>query len=102
MALAESSLETKFRKEVAKRGGKAIKFTGLIHYPDRQALFPGGVLIWVEMKADKEPRKGQLENHRRLRAMGFRVDVIKNDKELKEWLNTLPHFTHTKTLPIEV
>jgi len=90
MALQEASLERTFRKQVKKRGGKAIKFTLMFHWPDRLVLWPDGTICWVEMKAPgKKPRKGQNGVHVWLRKMNFKVDVISCDKELKEWLNKL-------------
>jgi len=88
--MEEGSLERRFYKGVKRAGCKSIKITGLTHYPDRQVLVPGGKVIWVEMKAPgKTPRKGQRERIRRLRAMGFQVDVISNSMELKTWLEKL-------------
>ena len=40
-------------------------------------LFPGGIIIFVELKTTGEkPRKIQLAVHKKLRELGFRVEVI--------------------------
>lgn len=45
--------------------------------PDRLCLFPRGRMVFVELKAPgKKPRKLQEVMHSRLRALGFRVEVI--------------------------
>ena len=45
--------------------------------PDRLCLFPGGKVVFVELKAfGKKPRRIQILMHRNLKAMGFRVEVI--------------------------
>lgn len=50
------------------------QFTGL---PDRMCLFPGGIIIFVELKTTGEkPRKIQLAVHKKLKELGFRVEVI--------------------------
>ena len=50
------------------------QFTGL---PDRMCLFPHGVIVFVELKSTGEkPRKIQLAVHKKLRELGFRVEVI--------------------------
>lgn len=52
----------------------AIHNAGL---PDRLCLFPGGEVVFVELKAfGKKPRKIQVLMHQKLKAMGFRVEVI--------------------------
>lgn len=90
--MEEGSLERSFYNGVKKAGCNAVKITGFTHYPDRLVLIPGtpAHVIWVELKAPgKKPRKGQRERIRRLKAMGFQVDVIATRLELKEWLEKL-------------
>lgn len=75
----EKSVERKLVELTKLSGGLCIKlltyqFTGL---PDRMCLFPGGIIIFVELKTTGEkPRKIQLAVHRMLRNLGFRVEVI--------------------------
>ena len=93
MALLEASLERKFRKEVKNRGGKAIKFSLLINWPDRLILWPNGTVEWVELKAPgKKARKGQNGVHNWLRRMNFKVCVISNKEELEIWLKNLEKY----------
>lgn len=76
---SEKALEARLRREVEKRGGKAIKLTSQLHrgLPDRMVLMPGGHVWFVELKTTgKRPTKLQASVHRDLRAMGFRVFVI--------------------------
>jgi len=76
---SEKALEARLRREVEKRGGKAIKLTSQLHrgLPDRMVLMPGGHVWFVELKTTgKRPTKLQASVHRDLRAMGFSVFVI--------------------------
>ena len=76
---SEKAIERKLVEAVKEKGGMCIKLlsdyiTGL---PDRLCLFPGQKAIFVELKTTGEkPRKIQVFIHNRLRALGFRVEVI--------------------------
>ena len=63
----------------------AIHNAGL---PDRLCLFPGGEVVFVELKAPgKKPRKIQLFMHRKIRALGFRVEVVDTPEQIKKIIN---------------
>ena len=76
---SEKAVERKLVEMCKENGALCIKlltyqFTGL---PDRMCLFPGGTIIFVELKTTGEkPRKIQLSIHKKLRELGFRVEVI--------------------------
>ena len=76
---SEKAVERKLVEMCKENGALCIKlltyqFTGL---PDRMCLFPGGIIIFVELKTTGEkPRKIQLSIHKKLRELGFRVEVI--------------------------
>ncbi len=73
---SEKSLERYLSLEVARMGGKALKYfnptsTG---WPDRIVLLPGGLCVWIELKSKGErPRPLQAHRHGSLRDMGHRV-----------------------------
>ena len=49
----------------------------LIGLPDRLCLFPGRKIVFVELKTTgQKPRRIQAYMHKKLRALGFRVEVI--------------------------
>lgn len=76
---SEAALERKLVNNVKSVGGWAIKFVPsfIAGLPDRICLFPGGLIIFVEMKAPgKKPDAVQRAVHARLRALGFRVEVL--------------------------
>ena len=76
---SEKYLERKLVKKVKEVGGMAIKLipTFLNGIPDRMCLFPGGKIIFVEMKTTgQKPRKLQTHVHKRLTRLGFVVLVI--------------------------
>ena len=89
---SEKLIERKLVEAAKNKGGLCIKmlsdyFTGL---PDRLCLFPGRKAIFVELKTTGEkPRKIQVLVHNRLRALGFRVEVIDTLDDIKEFINSI-------------
>ena len=84
---SEKTLERSLRNSVeVKLQGWCLKLlsshiTGL---PDRLCLFPGGRILFVELKTtDKKPRKIQLFMHRKIRALGFRVEVVDTSEQIE-------------------
>lgn len=88
----EKSVERKLVELTKLSGGLCIKlltyqFTGL---PDRMCLFPGGRIIFVELKTTGEkPRKIQLAVHRMFRNLGFRVEVIDTIKGVEDLIKEI-------------
>lgn len=85
--MKESTIEAYLREQVREAGGRAYKFVspGNDGVPDRIVVFPGGRVIFVELKAPgKEPTPMQVMQHDRLRALGARVSVI-DSKAKVEW-----------------
>lgn len=75
----ENSIEKRLVTEVERVGGWCLKLPAIHNagLPDRLCLFPGGEVVFVELKAfGKKPRKIQVLMHQKLKAMGFRVEVI--------------------------
>lgn len=78
--ILERDVEGYLRRQVERLGGRCEKFlpdnsNGM---PDRIVMLPGGVLIWVETKRceTEDARKLQLMQHRKLRRLGQRVEVV--------------------------
>ena len=85
--MTEKIIETYLREQVKAVGGKAYKWVspGNDGVPDRIVIFPGGKVVFVELKAPgKEPGPLQLMQHKRLRDMGADVRVI-DSKAGVEW-----------------
>ena len=77
--MRESEIEAALRGGVALLGGIAYKFVspGRVGVPDRIVVMPGGVTVYVELKAPgKKPEPHQEREHERLRERGHRVYVI--------------------------
>lgn len=75
----ETRLERRFKKEVERRGGRALKFIspGMRGMPDRLVLLPGGRTVFVEMKAlGEKPTPLQEKRAAELRQLGFQVHCI--------------------------
>lgn len=85
----EKGIETYFNEQVKKIGGIPVK--GPAQYnagiPDREVLLPGGITLWVELKAPgKEPRPVQIAWHKKLRKLGFEVFVIDNRIDVRKFI----------------
>lgn len=79
MTILERDVEKALVTRVKSLGGVAEKFTSPSKrsVPDRLVTLPGGVIIFVELKAPgKKPTPKQSADHQRRRAMGCDVRVI--------------------------
>lgn len=75
----EGRLERRFKAEVERRGGKALKFTspGWAGAPDRIVLLPGGEVVFAELKAPgKRLRPLQAKRAAELRELGFKIYTL--------------------------
>lgn len=75
----EKLVERKLVELVKINNGMCIKLLcdQLIGLPDRLCLFPGHKIAFVELKTTgRKPRRIQAYMHKKLRALGFRVEVI--------------------------
>ena len=84
---SEKLLERKLRQKVDQLGGWSIKLlaTHVTGLPDRLCLFPGGKLIFIELKTTgKKTRKIQQKVHERIRSMGFRVEIIDTSEGIEK------------------
>lgn len=86
----ESSIEKKLIRIMQRKNGVAIKQTGQRSMPDRLCLWPEGNTWFVETKKPgKKPDPLQLATHAALRKLGFKVSVIWNDQQLKQFENEI-------------
>lgn len=82
----ENSIEKKLIRIMLANNGAAIKQTGYKSVPDRLCLWPVGKMCFVELKKPgKKPDPLQLAAHAALRKLGFKVYVIWNDEQLKQF-----------------
>ena len=87
---SEKLLERKLYNGIKKLGGISIKLASLhfIGLPDRLCLLPVGHLFFAEIKTTKmKPRKIQLHVHKKLRDIGFIVEIIDTSEQIIEILN---------------
>lgn len=71
-------------------GALCYKWTspGRAGVPDRICVFPGGRVVFVELKAPgKKPTHAQLREHARLREYGQKVVVVDSTEGVDELLN---------------
>lgn len=99
--MLESNLEQSLRKYAARCGGKAYKWVspGNPGVPDRICLFPGGRLVFVELKKPKlkDGRSGrQKKVGAYLQKLGFEVWRINDRQDFVDRLSQMG------VLPLEV
>ncbi len=94
--MRESTIEQYLVDRVKTLGGEVrkVKWIGRRGAPDRLVMLPNHwhhgeqTLVWVELKAPgKKPRTSQLNEHKRMRAMGQRVVVIDSSQGVEELLS---------------
>lgn len=89
---SEKIVERKLVEAVKANGGMCIKLLcdQLIGLPDRMCLFPGRKIVFVELKTTGvKPKRIQLFMHNKLRALGFRVEVIDTIEGVNDFINTI-------------
>lgn len=82
---SEKALEAKLRERCKALGWMCIKLTSQYQrgLPDRLILMPGGRVCFVEIKTTgKKPTALQRVTHERLRALGYRVEVVDTTERL--------------------
>lgn len=89
---SEKAIERKLVELTKANGGMCIKLlcdqlTGL---PDRLCLFPNHRIAFVELKTTgRKPRRIQLYIHNKLRALGFRVEVIDTVERVNKFIEDI-------------
>lgn len=89
---SEKDIERKLVAEVKALGGICIKLLcdQLIGLPDRMCLFPHHKIVFVELKTTgQKPRRIQKFMHDKLRALGFRVEVIDTIEGVNEFIKNV-------------
>lgn len=89
---SEKIIERKLVESVKNCGGLCVKLLcdQLIGLPDRMCLFPGSKIVFVEVKTTgQKPRKIQACMHNRLKALGFRVEIIDNTESIKQLISEM-------------
>lgn len=87
----ERDVERKLKVAVEREGGWCLKFLSSISgVPDRLCLFPGGVLVFVELKRHgAKPRPLQVRIISKIRKLGFRVEVIDSEQGIQELIKSM-------------
>ena len=82
---SEKVLEAELRERCKALGWMCIKLTSQYQrgLPDRLILMPGGRVCFVEIKTTgKKPTALQRVTHERLRALGYRVEVVDTSESM--------------------
>ena len=87
----ERDIERKLKAEVEKKGGVCWKFISSVSgVPDRLCLFPFGELVFVELKRHgAKPRPLQMKQIKKIRELGFRVEVIDSEQGIQELIGSI-------------
>ena len=89
---SEKLVERKLVELVKINNGMCIKLLcdQLIGLPDRLCLFPGHKIAFVELKTSgQKPRRIQAYMHKKLRALGFRVEVIDSVEDVTKFVEDI-------------
>lgn len=84
---SEKAIERKLVELTTLNGGMCIKLLSFhtLGLPDRLCIFPKSKLVFVETKTTKQkPRPIQEFMHKKIRGLGFRVEVIDNTDSVAE------------------
>ena len=84
--MRESDIERRLISAVQKEGGLCLKFAppGMVGFPDRLVLLPGGLVVFVEVKKPgKKPTNLQVHRHGQLRSLGMRVYLLDDQEQIK-------------------
>lgn len=87
--MLEKEVEAYLNKMVRKLGGRSYKWVspGAAGVPDRIVVLPSNRIMFVELKApEKKPRPLQMEQMRRLKALGCEVMVLDSKEAVDEAL----------------
>ena len=98
--LREKEIEQALVRTVKSMGGICPKFTspGFDGMPDRIVLMQGGLVAFVEVKAPgQKPRPLQLERHRLLRSLGFKVYVLDDPAKIGDILDEITCISGTRS-----
>lgn len=85
VSASEKVLEAELRERCKALGWMCIKLTSQYQrgLPDRIILMPGGRVCFAEIKTTgKKPTALQRVTHERLRALGYRVEVVDTTESL--------------------
>ena len=85
VSASEKALEAELRERCKALGWMCIKLTSQYQrgLPDRLILMPGGRVCFAEIKTTgKKPTALQKVTHERLRALGYRVEVVDTNESL--------------------
>ena len=85
VSASEKALEAELRERCKALGWMCIKLTSQYQrgLPDRLILMPGGRVCFVEIKTTgNKPTAVQKLTHERLRALGYRVEVVDTTESL--------------------
>lgn len=89
---SEKLVERKLVELCKLNGGMCIKLLSfhIIGLPDRLCIFPRAKIAFVETKTTGEkPRAIQVFMHNKIRAMGFRVEVIDTIEQVIDFVNDI-------------
>lgn len=95
--MRESTVEAALSRECRLHGFLCLKLTpSTPGVPDRVVLLPGGVAVFVEVKAPgRRPRAAQISWHERLADMGHYVCVVDHPAGARDLIAALDDMSYT-------
>ena len=86
---SEKAIERYLAARVKELGGLCLKYSnaGMVGFPDRVCLLPGGVTVWVELKSRGEkPKVLQGIRFKQMASIGHPVHVCASKPDIDEVL----------------
>lgn len=89
--VSEKQVEAYLAKQCKAAGGMSYKFSSPSHrgVPDRICLFPGGVVVFVELKSPRGKTSAlQDKTIRDMQALGAEVHIINSKEKVDAFIST--------------
>lgn len=87
--VSEKAIERYLTDSIKMLGGICLKYSnaGMVGFPDRICLLPGGFTVWIELKSKGEkPRAAQTVRFNQMEKIGHRVYVCDSKEKIDEVL----------------
>jgi hypothetical protein len=89
---SEKTTEAYLVQRVKELGGVCLKYSNpnMVGYPDRVALLPAGICLWVELKSKgQKPNRVQQLRFRQMAQIGHAVNVIDSKESVDLMLENI-------------
>ena len=92
--VSEKAIERYLVEAIKSLGGICLKYSnpGMVGYPDRVALLPGGKTVWIELKSKgRHPSRIQRTRFAQMASKGHPVHIADSKESINEILKPFHH-----------